>query len=121
MAVEFDFKGLEGAFEADWPVAVDVPQNGGTIEQQTFMARFRLVPEDELEALKTKEREDLGGDRKQAEHLYIRAFFVGFAAEQDLGDRSGDELMELLLGRRWVRLGLLRAYNAFQAGIAVKN
>ena len=34
MSVKFDFKTLKTGFEADWPVTVNVPQDGGTVEKQ---------------------------------------------------------------------------------------
>ena len=34
MSLKFDFKTLEQPFEADWPVLVPVPQDGGGVQEQ---------------------------------------------------------------------------------------
>lgn len=110
MAVKFEFQALEQLFEADWPVTVNVPQDGGSVEEQTFMARFRQVSDAELP--------EIAAADKDGKELY-RRFFVGMGAGET--EPWSEDLRERMLGRTHVRMGLYRAFQSFQNGVAVKN
>lgn len=110
MSVKFSFKGLAEPFEAIWPVTVLVPQDGGTVEEQVFNARFRMLTKEEVEAVQA----DTDAD------AYHKAFFVGIPAE-DLDGEPFEAVQGLMLSQPYVRIALIKAYTGFQAGIAVKN
>lgn len=107
MTLKFDFKTLEQTFAADWPVTVQVPQDGGTVQEQTFDVRFRtLTPEEQAEV-------DAQPDPAEAK---IRVALVDVK-----GETFSPELREQMIGRPWIFVGLLRAYTAFLLGQPVKN
>lgn len=109
MTVKFDFKTLETGFEADWPVTVNVPQDGGAIEKQEFLARFRtLTPED---ADKAQQASD--------PNTWPNAFLVSLAGTN--APELTDDLRKQLLGRSYVRQALITAYVQFSQGVAAKN
>ncbi|MCX7586539.1 hypothetical protein [Phenylobacterium sp. 58.2.17] len=111
MSKQFDFKAAKGPFEATWPVKVNVPQDDGKIEVQEFVARFRLIRDEDFEEL--KKNPDL--DQKGLQRVY----FVGLAGGRDA--EWNEELREDLLGTPWVRAALTTAYTEFSQGIAAKN
>lgn len=109
MTAKFDFGSLGRPFEANWPVRVPVPQDGGVVETQEFLARFRLLSEEEMEAVKASEDPD----------AFQMAFWIGLAGEDK--DEFTPELVKAALGRIYVRQALLKAYYDFAAGIPAKN
>lgn len=109
--MKFDFASLqEKAFENDWPVNVQVPQEGGKTQEQTFMVRFRFVPEEELQAL---------GDGVEGAKASLREVVAGFGKGEE--EEFSEELFELMLTRPYVRLALNKAYGEFVLGVAAKN
>lgn len=114
MPVKFDYQGLSQAFEADWPVHVQVPQDGGTTEEQVFEARFRLYEEPEV-----AEGETPPPPPEDAE--FLRTVFVGLAGPDAPTGPDFERVRELMLRRTYVRLAIFRAYNRFQAGAPAKN
>lgn len=108
MSVKFDFKTLGQPFERDWPVKVMVPQDGGGFEEQTFLARFRLLePADFEESAAAKEDEE----------GLMRRFFVG------LGDGVPltDEMLGKMRAAPYVARAIFKAWNEFQTGAPAKN
>lgn len=110
MGAKFNFKGLSEPFEADWPVVVNVPESGGTVKEETFMARFRMIEADQADELRA-------GGREEA---YVKAFFVGLGDGEEQPE-DFDALRKLMLARPFVRVAIARAFAQFQAGIAAKN
>lgn len=107
MALKFDFKSLEHSFEADWPVSVQVPQDGGETQEQTFDVRFRtLTPAEQAE---TEKAADPQGAKLRLALVDVK------------GETFTPELVDQLLSRGWVLLGLLRAYTKFVLGQPAKN
>ncbi len=113
MGPQFNFKSLGEPFEADWPVAVSVPQDGGTAEKQEFTARFRLVRQEEL----TEILAEAGKDELDV----YRKFFVGFGKPTSEAEELTDEVFNQLVTTPFTREALLAAYRKFAQGIAVKN
>lgn len=111
MSKKFDFSAAKGPFEATWPVKVNVPQDDGKIEVQTFTARFRLIRDEDFEELKA----DPDLDQKALQ----RRYFVGFG--KDVEAEWSEELREDMLGTPWIRAALTLAYSEFASGIAAKN
>jgi hypothetical protein len=108
--MKFDFGSLDSAFEADWPVTVQVPLDGGKSEEQTFQVRFRLVDDEELAQL---------GDGVEAQKKALRKVVVGFGKGE--AETFSAETLEKMLARAYVRSGLNRAYGQFVLGIPAKN
>ncbi|WP_374569688.1 hypothetical protein [Phenylobacterium sp.] len=113
MTVKFSFATLEQPFEADWPVKVAVPLDGGGVEEQVFMARFRieLATSDEAEASPTPQAEATDAPKDFP-------FMVG------LGKGEGeltDAMRAAMAARGYVRLAIYRAWQEFQHGVVPKN
>lgn len=107
MTLKFDFKTLEQPFEADWPVAVSVPQDGGTVQEQTFDVRFRTLTAEETTNV------DNSADPAAAK---LRLALV------DVKDETfSPALVEKLLSVGFVQMALLRAHSKFILGSPVKN
>ncbi|MFN3582617.1 hypothetical protein [Phenylobacterium sp.] len=143
MAQKFNFKRLEEPFEADWPVKVNVPEDGGKTTVEEFMARFRIVrdaqppaiadPATELtdaeqqasaeptptEAAAILERAHRKLREKAVEQW--RAWFVGFGKPTSGEEELTDEVLWNLITTPYVRRAVLEAYEAFSLGIAAKN
>lgn len=109
MSAKFNFGGLDKPFEADWPVSIPVPQDGGTVELQTIMARFRLLSPAELEAVKETRDDD----------AFLKAFWIGFGKGEDEPFTEGT--VNKMLGFQFIRQAFLTAYFAFASGSPVKN
>ncbi|MBA4792286.1 MAG: hypothetical protein H2041_01320 [Phenylobacterium sp.] len=113
MGAKFDFQALGQPLEADWPVLVRVPTDGGETVEQSFMARFKLLDEAETAALTAEAAE---GSRPYA---WIEGFWLGLAASEET--TLTPELRAQMLGRPYVRAGLVGAYTRFAQGVAAKN
>lgn len=112
MSVKFDFTGLDQPFAADWPVKVNVPQDGGKTVEQEFTARFLLLDKAKID--------ELTADATNPD-AYLHAFFVGLPGDQVPEGKTFEEMRALMLARPNVRMALIKAFSGFQAGIAVKN
>jgi hypothetical protein len=106
--MKFDFGSLELPFEATWPVVAKVPQDGGTIQEQEFIARFRLVPEDDVK----KADADRSDPVKALMHMAV----IGIE-----GEEFTPELLNKLMGRGYVKMALSKAYAEFVMGVPAKN
>lgn len=113
MSNKFDFKTLETGFEADWPVVVRKPVDGGTFQDQTFTARFKTPTQ--------SERDEIAAIAEWQPRLK-RALQIGLVGlGKDEGETLTPELFEALWGIQTVQLGLINAYGAFQSGAPAKN
>ncbi len=110
MAAKFNFKSLGEPFEADWPVSVPVPQDGGEVETQTFTARFRLLSKEDLE--------DAVANAKDAFEIQRRVW-VGFGKDETM--TLTQELFDQGMATPYFRVALMEAYQRFSQGIASKN
>lgn len=110
MGEKFNFKRLGEPFEADWPVVVSVPQDGGTTINEEFTARFRLIPDTEMPAI-------IAAD-KDGKEVYRRCW-VGFGKETN--QEFTPEIFDQVLSVAYTRDALMAAYRKFAGGIAVKN
>lgn len=107
MSAKFDFSALQKGFTAVWPVTVNVPQDGGTVKEETFNVRFRLLGQEEINTL-----------AKDADPFAIaKAYLV----EMVDGPELTDAMKTAMLDAGWVRGGLAAAYNQFATGAAAKN
>jgi hypothetical protein len=108
--MKFDFATLASEIEADWPVTVGVPLDGGKADEQTFTVRFRLVGEQELL--------DFGEGLDQSKAA-LRRVIVGLGRSE--GKELTPELLEQLLAAPYVRVALNKAYGQFALGMPAKN
>lgn len=110
MAAKFDFRSLERPFEADWPVTVSEPDDGGVVKESTFMARLRLLTDDQVK--------EIVKDDPDGRALY-RAYFIGFGRSES--ETFSPELLETMLGHVFMRVAINAAYQSFCTGVAAKN
>lgn len=113
MAVKFDFKTLGQPTVVDWPVTVFEPKDGGKVEEQTFMARFKVLTDLEQADLQ-EAATSAGGDP----YAWINGFFVGSGKGEDTLDEATKALM---VSVPWIRQGLVKAYLNCASGVAAKN
>lgn len=110
MTAKFDFKTLGSPIEADWPVKISVPQDGGTVEIQELDVRFRLLTEEQIKALDAKDN---------AIKNALREAIIGFGKSETTPFTP--QLLEELLAAPYAVRGLNQGYGEFSIGIAVKN
>ena len=104
--MKFNFAALDAPIEADWPVTIKVPQDGGKTLEQYLTVRFRMGSEVELAKL---------GDGVEGSIASIRAVVVGFGKNEETPFTP--ELLEKMLAAPYVRLGLLNGYREFALGL----
>lgn len=113
MSIKFDFKTLTTGFEADWPVQVGVPADGGKIVTQEFMARFRTPSPDQI-----KEADAIENPSAQLKFI-IQTGFISLGAGET--DTLTPELFEQMWASSNVQLALMRAFGTFRTASPAKN
>lgn len=108
--MKFDFASLDAPYEADWPVNIPVPQDGGKIQKQKVILRFRTVPDGDLIEM---------GQGAEAAKAGLRAVVVGFGKAEE--QTFSPALLDLMLERAYVRLALIAAYGEFALGQAAEK
>ncbi len=108
--MKFDFQTADRLVEADWPVVINVPLDGGKVERRTFTARFRLLRPDDLDAVMADNKDGRGLERM---------YWIGFGKDEDM--QLTPEVFKISLDLPYFRNGLQAAYQAFSGGIEVKN
>lgn len=107
MSAKFDFSSLQKGFKAVWPVTVNVPQDGGTVQEETFDVRFRLLGQEEINKLATD----------PDPYAIAKAYLVEIID----GPKLTPEFLAAFLDAPWVREGLKTAYGQFATGAPAKN
>ncbi|HVY34998.1 MAG TPA: hypothetical protein VG960_11330 [Caulobacteraceae bacterium] len=110
MATKFKFESLGQPFEADWPVLVPTPVDGGKTVDEEFMVRWRRLPADQAQVIEAGP----DGAREVIRQSLVKVY-------DDEKDVMTPELVEQLLGETRVRLAFFRSLNSFAMGAAVKN
>lgn len=113
MALDFDFKALGEPIERLWPVTVNEPMDGGTVQESEFTARFKIVSEEESNAA-IEASGKKGGDP----FALFRLVWVGLATKH--GDLTEDVFLKML-AKPYVRQAVLMAYFRCAQGAAAKN
>lgn len=113
MSAKFDFKTLETGFEADWPVKVSLPVDGGGVEVQTFMARFRSPTPADTKAADAIE------DIAQRLKFTLQSCLVGLAKSED--QTLTPDLFEAMWASTPVMKALVAAFGEFRTGSPAKN
>ena len=100
-----------------WPIVVQVPIDGGGVEEQVFGGHLKIIDQDEITRLVTTSQK---GDQALAE-----AVLDGW--DDDLMDANGDPLefseenRATLVRIPYVRVAICKAFFEAAAGIASKN
>lgn len=110
MAVKFKFESLGQPFEADWPVLVPVPQDGGKVTEEEFLVRWKRVMPDRVKELLA------GPDGWPA---VIREALVKVYDEGK--DVQTPALVDQLLADPRVELALMKSLGSFGSASPVKN
>lgn len=99
----------------DYPVTVKVPAPGGAVEEQTFTAKFRLLPADELRRMT-----DDGGSNRD----FLKRVLGGW---EGIADHKGKALpyndanLDRLGDINYFAVAVGRAYSDFAMGLPAKN
>lgn len=111
MAAKYDFKTLKTGFAADWPVKVKMPADGGKMEVQEFMARFRSLTREEMEGITETE-------------YFPRTYEIlklGFSLAKSEGETLTPDMLADMWATANVQLAVMEAYGEFQRGAPAKN
>jgi hypothetical protein len=93
-----------------WPVTVNIPADGGALEEHNFFARFKRLPEKEFDAA-----------AKEGQTPLLKGLLLEVGeTESSLEKLSDEDKAELLSGTNY-RVGLYNAYLKMDAGVAEKN
>ena len=93
--------------EIEWPVTVNVPQDGGGITKATFHVKFEVLTKEELEELAAS-----GGDVPTV----VTRGWRGVAGEDGEEIPYSVEAKKVLVNITYVRHALLDAYAQLQQG-----
>lgn len=113
MTKKFNFGRVGQPFDVRWPVTVQVPQDGGTVEEETFEAVFRLTPSTELTGAA------LGSMGTITAIDALKKVFVGLGPDEP--EPFTEKLRDDMLATDWVRAGISRSFVNCSLGIAEKN
>ena len=101
-----------------WPVKVQVPLDGGGSETQDFEARFKLLGQDEYQAI-YREHGPLAADKPLLRKVVVD--WRGIAGADGDPLSHDEEALEALIDITCVRLALARAYVEAENGGPAKN
>lgn len=107
---------IEDQETIEWPVVVNVPQNGGTFKKERFTVEFMMISDSEILSIHE------GGGRDPE---VLRKVVVGWG--DDVFDRDGKPLpftresLELLINIRRNRDALISAYGEISKGEAARK
>jgi hypothetical protein len=110
---------LNETHEYDWPVEVEVPQDGGSFARQRFTARFRVLGRAAVQAAL-----DEGGD-----DALVRAVTTGWNADEVRVEEAGGhrplpftaENLSRIVANPFVRAAMVNAYLGSISGRRAKN
>lgn len=104
----------------NWPVIINVPQDGGTIKAQEINADFLLLPQEQIDEQLTLAREGDGN----ADIEILRRVVKGIGGVADSDGKAiayTPELLEKLLKKPYVRSALVNTYFEAAAGKKAKR
>lgn len=101
---------IEKAKTIKWPVAVNIPRDGGKTTKATFNAEFNLLPQDELDTI----LRDGGNDQDIG--CAVLTGWDGVAGDDGAPLSFSDEARDYLLKITYVRSAILAAYFQCASG-----
>lgn len=99
-----------------WPVTIHVPADGGTTTAHRVEVTYRVLDEDELEALSARHG---GDDIKLLPELIVELH--GFQRADGTPWSHDSELMSLCVRRPYIRRALVDGFHAARFGVVRKN
>ena len=100
----------------EWPVEVNVPQHGGTVEKQEFTALIEILDKEEADKLiRTNQSDDTFCER------ILAGWTGGVVDEGENPIAFTPESKRELLSKTYVQAGLMGAYFKAAAGVPAKN
>ena len=102
----------------EWPVSINVPQDGGSHQTQRFTAKFKIIGTRRAEEI-------MEANRETADAALLAEVFVGWG--EDVTDEDGNPLeftearRDIFLERPYATLALVRAYFHAATGAKAKN
>ena len=134
-------------FAADWPIKIDVPLDGGKIEQQKLTARFQMLVQDEIDPIFEAAAKRLGEASVEDEKAFRRWGPLGVLGADPEGAEAflklailnmpdlkrqvpegkpeheaySEEVLAQLVALPFVRKSLLVGYYEFHLGAREKN
>jgi len=104
----------------NWPVIINVPQDGGATQKQEITADFLLLPQDQLDELASASRDGEGSiDADILRRVVKRLGGVADAEGKALDYTS--ELLERVIKKTYVRSALVSTYFEVSAGRKAKR
>lgn len=104
----------------NWPVIINIPQDGGTTRAHQINADFLLLPQDKYnEQLEISRDSDSGADTEMLRRVVKRLDGVADADGKPL-DYTPD-LLDKMLKKAFVRSALFDAYNEANSGKKAKR
>ncbi|MEN8721871.1 MAG: hypothetical protein ABF335_03180 [Alphaproteobacteria bacterium] len=113
--IKFSLPGKDG-FEVDWPVTLQVPEDGGTFTQVEVSARFVMLPQNDIGTM--SELFTDGGQVKLLKRVVKELRGIGGADGKPI-DWAMDA--DTVLGWGFMKRGLLTAFTAAMQGHMEKN
>jgi hypothetical protein len=93
-----------------WPVTVNIPVDGGKVEEASFFVRFKRLSETEFDKL-----------AKEGQTSLLDAAILGAGETEDDIEEVTTADKKALLSDTNYRVGLYNAYLKMDAGVAEKN
>lgn len=100
---------IEKALTVKWPVTVNIPRDGGRTTKATFNADFKLLEQDELDAVM-----EHGGDREIG--CAVLVGWDGVADDNGAPIAFSEDARDALLKIPYVRAALVGAYFQCASG-----
>lgn len=104
----------------NWPVVINVPQDGGTTQKQEISADFLLLPQEQIDEQLVLSREGDGN----ADADILRRVILRVSGVADSDGKAIDytaDLLERLMKKPFIRAALVSTYFEAAAGKKAKR
>lgn len=116
----FQLDDNEQTLVRNWPVIINVPQDGGTTRKREITADYLLLPQDEQDELLSQAQSDDG----KVDAEILRRVVKGIGGVADAEGKPieySPELLERLMQKAYIRLALINTYLEATAGQKAKR